>query len=265
MQIPRYCYLVRLQYLGFRYSGWQKQPGQKTVESMLSKTLKFILGGTKFKILGAGRTDAKVSASNMVFELFIEEEPLVNMDSFLKIFNKNLPPDIRVLAITETNSTFNIIQDAKVKEYVYLFSHGQKNHPFCAPFLANILEELDIDIMTKAASFFQGTHNFQTYTARLQENTKTIRTIISCELKENELLKANFFPKKSYALHVSGKGFMRYQIRMMMGALIQLGKGELSIADIQDSLQPQSTMKLTYVAPGSGLLLHDLQFIDQEI
>ncbi|CAM4391401.1 tRNA pseudouridine synthase A [Zobellia nedashkovskayae] len=265
MQVARYCYLVRLQYLGFRYSGWQKQPGQKTVETMLSKTLKFILDGQKFKILGAGRTDAKVSALSMVFELFIEGEPLVDIDGFLQLFNDNLPPDIRVLAITETDSSFNIIQDAKVKEYVYLFSHGKKNHPFCAPFLANILNQLDVDLMQKGAELFEGTHNFKIYTARLQENTKTERTIISCELKENKLLKANFFPEKSYALHVSGKGFMRYQIRMIMGALIQLGKGELSLVDIQDSLKSESTMKLTYVAPGSGLLLYDLHFENQEI
>ena len=265
MQVARYCYLVRLQYLGFRYSGWQKQPGQKTIEAMLTKTLKFVLPAQKFKILGAGRTDAKVSALSMVFELFIEGEPIAHEDEFLEIFNRNLPPDLRVMTITETESSFNIIQDAKVKEYVYLFSHGEKNHPFCAPFLANILDELDIDIMKKGAKLFEGSHNFKVYTARLQENTKTERTIISCELKENELLQANFFPAQSYALHVKGKGFMRYQIRMMMGALIQLGRGDLSLADIKDSLQPDSGIKLTYVAPGSGLLLHDLQFSNHKI
>ncbi|MDB2606590.1 tRNA pseudouridine(38-40) synthase TruA [Zobellia sp.] len=260
MQVPRYYYLVRLEYLGFRYSGWQKQPDQKTIEGMLSKTLKFILERQNFKILGAGRTDAKVSALSMVFELFIQEEPLIDIDGFLELFNINLPPDIRVVEITETNSSFNVIQDAKIKDYVYLFSYGKKNHPFCAPYLANILVQLDIEQMKKGAKLFEGTHNFKIYTARLQENTKTERTITSCELKVNELLKANFFPTKSYALHVSGKGFMRYQIRMMMGALIQLGKGELSLTEIENSLKTESTIKLTYVAPGSGLLLQDLQF-----
>ncbi|WP_276166847.1 tRNA pseudouridine synthase A [Zobellia alginiliquefaciens] len=265
MQIARYCYLIRVQYLGFRYSGWQKQPGQKTIEVMLTKTLKFVLGNQKFKILGAGRTDAKVSALSMVFELFLDGEPLVDKDVFLSLFNKNLPPDIKALSISETNSSFNIIQDAKNKEYVYLFSSGEKNHPFCAPFLANILDPLNIEKMKIGAELFEGCHDFKTYTARLQENTKTERTILSCELKKNELLKANFFPKESYALHVSGKGFMRYQIRMIMGALIQLGKGDLTLTDIEDSLKPESTIKLTYVAPGSGLLLNQLEFESQEI
>ena len=136
MQVVRYCYLVRLQYLGFRYSGWQKQPGQKTVETMLTKTLKFILDGQKFKILGAGRTDAKVSALDAAFELFVHE-PLENLNKFQVLFNKNLPPDIRIKTISETDEQFNIIQHSKEKEYVYLFSYGEKNHPFAAPFFVN--------------------------------------------------------------------------------------------------------------------------------
>ena len=259
MQKKRFYYLIHLQYLGFRYSGWQKQPKQKTVEQMLLKTLKFVLPETEFKILGAGRTDAKVSALDAAFELFVSEE-INNEDVFLELFNKNLPPDIRIISIQPTDKTFNIIQNSKLKEYAYLFSFGEKNHPFSAPFIANILEHLDIELMQKAAKLFEGAHDFATFTARIQENTISKRTIELCEIRENEILKANFFPKTTYALHVKGQGFMRYQIRMMMGALIQLGRGELQLKDIEDALQEGNSIQLTYVAPGSGLLLNSLQF-----
>lgn len=260
MQLKRHSYLVGVQYLGFRYSGWQKQPEQKTIESMLVKTLKFVLPGRKLKILGAGRTDAKVSALDMAFELFLEGKPITNTFLFLELFNNNLPPDIRALSLKEVDTSFNIIKDAKLKHYIYLFSYGEKNHPFCAPFLANILDQLNIKAMQAAAKLFEGTHDFSTYTARLKENTNSVRTIVSCELTENELLKANFFPEKSYALHVKGQGFMRNQIRMIMGALIQLGKNELSLTDVQNSLQKDNTLELTFVAPASGLLLKNLDF-----
>ena len=259
MQKKRFYYLIHLQYLGFRYSGWQKQPKQKTVEQMLLKTLKFVLPETEFKILGAGRTDAKVSALDAAFELFVNEE-INNEDVFLELFNQNLPPDIRIISIQPTDKTFNIIQNSKLKEYAYLFSFGEKNHPFSAPFIANILEHLDIELMQKAAKLFEGAHDFATFTARIQENTISKRTIELCEIRENEILKANFFPKTTYALHVKGQGFMRYQIRMMMGALIQLGRGELQLKDIEDALQEGNSIQLTYVAPGSGLLLNSLQF-----
>lgn len=260
MRKKRYCYLIRLQYLGYRYSGWQKQPEQKTVEGMLAKTLKFILPDLNFKILGAGRTDAKVSALDMAFELFLDHRPLPDLELFKTEFNKNLPPDIRILSLKEVGREFNIIQDSKAKEYVYLFSFGEKNHPFCAPFLTNIQEDLDIGLMIKCADLFVGTYDFSPYTARLQPNTKVIRKIDSCQIKKNTILKANFFPETSYALHISGSGFMRYQIRMIMGALIQVGKGELTIADVKASLGGNPTATLTYVAPGSGLMLYDLEF-----
>ncbi|VAW11042.1 Similar to tRNA pseudouridine synthase A, group TruA2 [hydrothermal vent metagenome] len=262
MQKKRFYYLIRIQYLGFRYSGWQKQPGQKTVEEMLIKTLKFILPNTPLKVLGAGRTDAKVSALDAAFELFLDDRPIEDINGFLGLFNQNLPPDIRVTEITQTDKNFNIIQNSKEKEYIYLFSHGEKNHPFCAPFLANILDELDIGLMKRAASLFEGKHDFSVYTARIQENTKSIRTIEHCEIRPNTVLTANFFPENSYALHVKGQGFMRYQIRMMMGALIQLGRGEHTILDIETSLKENNDVQLNYVAPGSGLLLNTLEFME---
>lgn len=246
--------------MGFRFSGWQKQPGQKTVESMLIKTLKFILPDTPFKILGAGRTDAKVSALDAAFELFITDDFIDDLQNFKTLFNKNLPSDIRITAIEETTKDFNIIQNSKVKEYVYLFNFGEKNHPFCAPFLTNIQENLDVDLMKEAATYFVGTHDFSSYTARLQENTKVERKIISSVIKENEVMSASFFPKKTYAFHVSGKGFIRYQVRMMMGTLIQIGKGEFTIEQLKLSLTKEDKTVLKHVAPGSGLLLNNLEF-----
>ncbi len=254
-----YSYLVRIQYLGFRYSGWQIQPGHRTIEGMLNKTLKFILPDKNFKILSAGRTDAKVSTLDMAFELFLDHA-LEDSESFLVLFNKNLPPDIRAKSIQPISEKFNIIKDAKMKEYVYLFSYGEKNHPFCAPFLANIHGNLDIDLMKEATKYFEGIHDFSSYTVKDRGNTATVRNIISCEIKCNTLLSANFFPEKSYALHVQGSGFMRYQVRMMMGALIQLGRGELTLSDIEASLQENNMVQLTYIAPGSGLLLNRLEF-----
>ena len=260
MQRIRYYYLVKLQFLGFRYSGWQKQPDQKTIEAMLVKTLKYILADQKFKILGAGRTDAKVSALDAAFELYLDDTPIAVLEDFLELFNKNLPPDIRVMSIKEVDQAFNIIQNSKEKEYIYLFAYGKKSHPFCAPYLVTFLDDLDLDKMNRVARFFEGTHNFKSYTARVQENTKVIRTVTSSVIKENTILEANFFPKKTYAFHVKGEGFMRYQIRMMMGVLVQVGKGELSEEEVLDSLKEDSNMKLPFVAPGSGLILNQVDF-----
>lgn len=257
----RFYYIVKVQFLGFRYHGWQKQPnGLKTIEGMLVKTLKFVLGARPLKIIGAGRTDALVSANEAFFELFLFDEPLENMDDFLKEFNLNLPADIRGLGIEATDAKFNIIQHSKLKEYLYLFSFGKKNHPFCASLMTNIHADLDILKMKEAARLFEGRHNFKVYCTQPNENKQFDREVVTCELVENELFAASFFPEQSYILRVEGKGFMRNQVRLMMGALFLVGKGEINLDFIKASLLPGSNLKMTYVAPASGLILNRVQF-----
>lgn len=256
----RHFYLCRVQFLGFRYSGWQKQPGQKTIEGMLIKTLKYILPQRSLKILGAGRTDAKVSALNAAFTLILDGEPIGELNDFLQELNINLPPDIRVLDISTSSKDFNIIQDSKQKEYHYFFSITKKNHPFCAPFMANFMSPLDIDKMKKCSAAFQGTHSFHNYTANKTSKKSYIRTVHTCSLEINTQLKANFFPETSYVLKIKSKGFGRYQVRMIMGALLLVGEGKLSLTDIEQSLIQGNELKISRVAPGSGLLLKDLSF-----
>ncbi|SNR47324.1 tRNA pseudouridine38-40 synthase [Maribacter sedimenticola] len=255
----RYRYIVRLQYLGFRYSGWQIQPKHKTISGMLEKTFVFLFPDQDFKILGAGRTDAKVSALDAAFELFLINE-LPDLAIFLKDFNKNLPSDIRLVSIEPVGEDFNIIKDSKIKEYLYFFSFGTKNHPFSAPFITNYIEPLNLDLMKEGATLFQGKHDFSVFTTADKTKHKKIRTITSCSIIKNTLLEANFFPDNSYILKIHGEGFMRYQIRLIMGALVQLGRNELTLDQIKSALQPGSEHKLTSIAPGSGLLLNQVNF-----
>ena len=257
--MKKYFYVFTIQYLGYRFHGWQKQPDVKTVHLMIDRTLNFILEGKRFKSLGSGRTDAMVSAENAAFELFLFE-PIEDLASFLELFNTNLPQDIRAFNIREVDAKFNIIQHSKIKEYIYLFAFGEKCHPFCAPIMTTILDDLDIKVMKQGAKLFEGSHYFKSYCFRPTDNGIYDREILSCELVENKIYTANYFPKKTYLLKVRGKGFMRNQIRLMMGTLIDLGKGKLSLDDIKTSLLPSSQFRMNYIAPASGLMLNDIEF-----
>lgn len=226
---------------------------------MVDRTLNFILEGKAFKSLSSGRTDAMVSAESAAFELFLNE-PIENEKSFLDLFNYNLPQDIRALTIKEVDESFNIINHSKIKEYLYLFTYGEKCHPFCAPIMTTILDDLDINLMMEGAKIFEGEHYFKSYCYKPSETGLYNREIITCELVENAIYTANYFPKKSYMLRVQGKGFMRNQIRLMMGALIDLGKGKLSLETIKKSLEQDCFIKMEYIAPASGLILNHIQF-----
>ena len=251
-------YVVEIQYLGFRFHGWQKQNNVKTLHEMIDKTLHFVLKDERYKSLGVGRTDAMVSANNYFFQLFLDKE--IDEEWFIRFFNENLPPDINALAIKRTPIGFDLINCPKTKEYHYYFSFGNKNHPFAAPFMVNIAEKLDIEIIKKGANLFQGEHYFHKYCTKPSANTIFQRIIDSCEIVQNTEFTASFFPDESYVLKIKGKGFLRYQIRLIMGTLFELGKGNLDLDFIKKSLKKDNDQKyLRHNAFSSGLQLYNIE------
>ena len=143
---------------------------------------------------------------------------------------------------------------------MYLFSCGHKNHPYSAPFVTGIEDELDIDLMIKGATLFVGTHDFKAYTTVDSRDKKRIRKVSSCTIVPNDFIHASFFPAVSYALLIRSEGFLRYQVRMIMGALFQLGKHEISLEDLKATLEPDTGIVLKTVAPASGLHLRSIDF-----
>ncbi|MEJ2584915.1 MAG: tRNA pseudouridine(38-40) synthase TruA [Robiginitalea sp.] len=256
----KHQYLLRIEFLGFRFSGWQRQPGEKTVEEMLLKTLRFVLPGRKYKLLGAGRTDARVSARDFGLQLLITGIPLDPESGFMEEMNRNLPQDIRLSSVQRVPLTFNVIRDCTRKVYRYYFAFGEKPHPFCAPLLGYFPGPLDMETMEKGARCFEGDHDFRAFTGSPARDAITKRRVQECRIHRNHDLSASFFPEESYCLTVSGKGFGRYQVRRMMAALVALGRGVLPEADLIVSLKTGGPVDLKEIAPASGLQLIHVEF-----
>lgn len=253
----QYFYILRLEFLGFRYSGWQKQDGVKTVQSMLDKTIRFLLSNDDFRTLAASRTDAKVSADDFAVELLCNNS--LDTSDFLEALNKNLPMDIRVKKIDETDGDFNILHAPKVKEYHYHFTFGEKPSPSAAPFYGFLGSHLDVNLMKKACKSFLGTHNFRNFRGRVEGKTSFIRTISHIEITESDRLPSAFLDNR-FKLKVCSKGFMKYQVRLMMGALEKIGREELTILELQEMLLNPEDKSYEHVAPGSGLVLFKTEF-----
>ena len=227
-----FFYLINIQYLGFRYHGWQKQKDVKTVQMMVDKTLSFIFSeDIEFKTLAAGRTDSMVSALDAVFELYSTHE--CDPDSLLVSLNLNLPADIKALAVKETDDNFRIMNAPKSKVYSYYFCYGEKPHPFSAPFMTHIQENLDVDLMKEGAKLFLGEHYFKNYIYQPNPQKKLWRQVDHSDISENTELTASFFPEKSYVYKIHGPGFGRHQVRLMMGQLFELGMGKITLVDIK--------------------------------
>lgn len=256
-------YLIHIQFLGFRYHGWQRQSQVKTVQEMVETTILKLDFIKNFKVLGGSRTDSMVSANHYIFMLYVKDEEKKLNNEFLNLLNKFFPPDILAIKIEETTREFNIIQSPKLKEYRYYFSFGDfRPHPFSAPLLTHIRGQLDIDLMKKGALLFQGTHCFKKYCyqpSSIKNANEFFKTIEYSEIDINLDYVANFFPEKTYCYKVIGNSFSRHQVRLMVGTLFKLGLHEISIEEVRDSLKEgEDSSLLGFIAPASGLVLHQV-------
>lgn len=255
----QYSYLIRIQFLGFRFHGWQKQPGLKTIHDSLDKTLSFVFKHTHFKTIGAGRLDAMVSAQNYPLQLFCNEK--IDSTAFIASFNKNCPNDFKCLSIESCSLDFAIINALKIKTYHYYFAINEKLHPYAAPFMSTFNEITDLEAMKNTAKLFEGTHHLKKYCCQPSENTILEREIAACYISENNYLTGSFFPKQSYVLVVKGAGFLRYQIRYMMAVLAEIGKNKMTTEVFKNSIAKNNDGKQwNFIAPQSGLHLFDVEF-----
>ena len=217
-------FLVNIQYLGFRFHGVQKLPGLPNVQERIESTLSKTFSNSQFKTRFSSRTDAMVSAlDSYALLMFVDEVELTFVEDSLK----KLPPDIKMLEIKPVEDNFTILKSVKNKTYRYYFSFNTESHPFCAPFMTIINEDLDIELMKKGCKLFIGEHNYEHYVYKPKAGTTFNREIYSADIFENIDLSANFFPDQSWYFEVKSNGFMRGQVRLMMGALLGLVKMKL--------------------------------------
>jgi tRNA pseudouridine38-40 synthase len=108
---------------------------------------------------------------------------------------------------------------------------------------------------------YEGPHHLSNFCKRPNENTGFDRTILACSIEKNRDYTANFFPEDTYLFRVISAGFMRNQVRLMVGQLVSLGMGEITLEQFKESLDTPGASKPTYIAPASGLILENIDFI----
>jgi tRNA pseudouridine38-40 synthase len=254
--MPKHSYILYLSYLGFRYSGWANNPKQATVQGCLDKTIRYLYPALKFRTLGCGRTDAKVSALRYAAQLVCSQP--IDTAYLLSGLQGNLPADISAIDILEAPKGFNILAAAAEKEYGYAFCFGQpRMHPFCSPNITWINDNIDIGIMQQAAGLFAGTHNFRAYCSHPRPGAVFIRNISLCNVGPNNIVPSAFLGRESYIFRVRSSGFLRSQVRLMFWQAALAGAGKICLADIEHSLAQPPQTPLRHIAPASGLVLID--------
>ena len=114
--------------------------------------------------------------------------------------------------------------------------------------------------MKEAAALFMGTHNFKRFASKPSANTIFERTVLFSVIEENTRFVDAFTPSETYVFKVKSKGFLRYQVRLMVGALVDVGKGVMTLEDLKETLDNFNGTQIRHIAPSSGLILHKVEF-----
>lgn len=238
-----------LQYEGTKYQGWQRQQStdhtiQGKLETLLSKMCQETI-----EIQGSGRTDAGVHALGQVANFRTSSE--MTVEEMQTYMNTYLPEDIAVLHVTEAGPRFHSRLNASGKHYIYRVINSGIPDVFLRRYAIQVPEKLDLDAMRKAAAYLCGEHDFKSFTSAKKGKKSTVRRIDSIEIMQEDTLLTFSF---------QGNGFLHHMIRILMGTLLEVGKGERSPESIPELLDAKNRELAGPLMPAKGLTLVEIFF-----
>ncbi len=248
-------YKLVVSYNGAGFLGWQTQVDElNTIQGQINNALRKLAKSDDVKSLGSGRTDAGVHALAQVVKIEIPFS--IEPEGLKKGLNSHIDSKIKVLAVEKCADGFHPVRDALWKEYCYLFTYGDPSGlPHFNDLKTHFKGELDIDLMRSACKKFVGEHDFQNYFTVGTEVSGTVRRILHCDIEKADQFPIGGHGEDFYLLRIKGTGFLKQMVRLIMGALVNVGKGKLSPAQIENSLNTKLDDKLGPVAPPQGLYL----------
>ena len=240
-------YLIDFSYSGANFSGYQKQPGKRTVQDEIEKVLSSI-NNNSVKLTSSGRTDALVNAIHQKAHFDLDKE--IGAYKLNGALNSYLPDDIYVNSVTKVDNLFHARYMVKSKTYEYLINTGDYN-PLLRTHVYQYCKPLNIRKMKKAVKYFIGKHDFTTFVSAEDKKEDKVREIYDAGVDEKEgIIKITF----------KGSGFLKYQVRNMVGTLIKIGE-EKVLPDIILSLLEKKDRKCAFLcAPAQGLTLTDVKY-----
>lgn len=242
---------ILVAYDGTEFHGWQVQPNVPTIQGWLEKVLAEI-EGAPVKVHGSGRTDAGVHALGQVAAFTLRNR--IPCPNLRKAMNRLLPPAIRVLEVEEAAPDFHPRYHARSKTYEYRIWREEVCPPMRRLYLCHFPYPLDEERMIELAPLFEGEHDFTAFAAADERDAlggSKVRTIFESRLWREG-------PELIY--RVRGSGFLKHMVRMMVGTLVEAGKGNLAREDVEARLAPGFPGKAGPAMPASGLCLVSVEY-----
>jgi tRNA pseudouridine38-40 synthase len=244
---------LEIAYDGSGFSGWQRQPGVRTVQGTIEKALSEITD-EEIALHGASRTDAGVHALGQSANFRTASGiptgrvPVALNDRF---------DDIRIILAEDVPEDFHARFDAVGKTYVYRVAHGADPDIFKRLYTYGLKEELDTDKMRETADVITGTHDFAGFqSAGGNPRETTVRTIFDVSLSGE---------RGCVDICVTGDGFLYNMVRIIAGTMIEVGLGRLSKEEVASAVEKADRRLAGPTAPASGLYLQKVWYCEDEM
>ncbi|MDP6301149.1 MAG: tRNA pseudouridine(38-40) synthase TruA [SAR202 cluster bacterium] len=233
-----------IEYDGTAYRGFQFQQNGPSIQEQLEKSIT-ALTGEKVRIKAAGRTDAGVHALGQVvaFDTAATHAP----DTVLRAVNHRLPDDIAVRAAYRVDDRFDPRRHALSRIYRYTILTGTAPAPLRRRTSTLIRDDLDVALMDEGAKMLIGVHDFARFGGPLEpEGASTVREVFSSGMAAID---------DTIVFNVEGNAFLPHQVRRMIGALVDVGRGAMAIENLGQMIDGKETGATSRSLPPQGLCL----------
>lgn len=252
-------YFIQFSYDGTNYHGWQIQPNGITVQEVLEKALSTLLR-TKISVIGAGRTDSGVHARTMVAHFDFTENSIDCKQLCYKL-NRILPRDVAVTAAYPVNNELHARFSATSRTYHYYMHHAR--NPFQKAYSCEMPYALNYNQMNEAASYLIGERNFKCFCKAGGDNKTTI-----CNLTEAQWVRCNAelsiydntAETESWCFVITANRFLRNMVRAVVGTLVEVGRGRLSIDDFCKIVDTGTRSDAGESMPSNALFLWNIEY-----
>lgn len=257
--------LLTIEYDGTGFSGWQRQPGRRTVQGVLEDLLtEIVYGGKRVTIDGTSRTDAGVHAlgQRATFQADIK----MPVENLMKVMNDRLSgrpesrsenEDIRIVGCEEVPDGFHARRSANGKMYRYSIRNAASMPVFFRDQRYLVTKPLDIERMREAAEYIKGTHDFACFQAAGGEPGKTtVRTVTKLDITAKEAEGGG----TDIDIEIAGDGFLYNMVRIITGTLVEVGEGKTRPEELQEIIDSGNRENAGHTAPPQGLTLVEVYY-----
>jgi tRNA pseudouridine38-40 synthase len=260
---------ITVAYDGTDYVGWQRQANGLSIQALLEDALR-ALDGRDVVVAGAGRTDAGVHALGQVAAFTIVRA--MTPDALIRALNAHLPHGVRVLSADDVPPSFHPRFDARAKTYRYRLWNDEVMSPFERGTAWHVPGPLDLAAMCAAARLVEGRHNFAAFQAAGSDVATTVRTIVASTLSaplstggadSQETGVSGELDRGTLLVYeVTGDGFLRHMVRIIVGSLVEIGRGRQPVEWIGRALASRDRTSAGPTAPPHGLFLVRVRYPD---